>query len=215
MSEKVWRVNAMRLYQDLEPFDMPVGVRSGQLAILPAADYDALQARVVELDEAYKRIFTLEAELAAKTAECAKALDSIRECRVFLRGCMNHAFNETPIIQVAKDVSAEFHRNRYQLQTMQAKRDTALADLATARAALPLSIAALRERTWKPITEMSRDDMETGMNFILWSPKTHASPHEGRYWTQENEWCDTDGYVMKPTHFMPLPTPPQEEPAHE
>ena len=78
-----------------------------------------------------------------------------------------------------------------------------------------LSIAALRERTWKPITEMSRDDMETGMNFILWSPKTHASPHEGRYWTQENEWCDTDGYVMKPTHFMPLPTPPQEEPAHE
>ena len=83
MSKKVWRVNAMRLYQDLEPFDMPVGVRSGQLAILPAADYDALQARVAELeqeirhvavdqdalDQAHERIAELERELVMLEAD--------------------------------------------------------------------------------------------------------------------------------------------------
>ena len=64
---------------------------------------------------------------------------------------------------------------------------------------------------WKPITEMRRDDMETGMNFILWSPTTHGSPHEGRYWTQENEWQDLDGDRMEPTHFQLLPAPPPYE----
>lgn len=63
------------------------------------------------------------AALATAKAERDKAVESIRECRTYLRGCMNHAFDETPIVEVAKDVNAEFHRNRYQLQCMAKERD--------------------------------------------------------------------------------------------
>lgn len=57
-------------------------------------------------------------------SRCRKADEAIQQCRTYLRGCMNHAFDETPIVEVAKDVSEEFHRNRYQIQCIAKERDT-------------------------------------------------------------------------------------------
>lgn len=70
-----------------------------------------------------KRRLSLYQDALTLIAAYEELQNEIRECRVYLRGCMNHAFDETPIVEVAKDVSEEFHRNRYQLQEMGKQRD--------------------------------------------------------------------------------------------
>lgn len=71
---------------------------------------------------ANERVQTVRAELEKNCdqlrAENERLRNEAQQVRCYLRGCMNHAYDETPLLQVAKDVSGGFHRNRYQIQTL-------------------------------------------------------------------------------------------------
>lgn len=108
---KTWRGTYIDLAYILARDNEPDWMRAAPVAILPAADHNALTQA-----------------LADAKAERDKTDEAIQQCRTYLRGCMNHAFNETPIVEVAKDVSEEFHRNRYQIQCMAKERDTIAKD---------------------------------------------------------------------------------------
>ena len=69
-------------------------------------------------------------------AEAEALREQLRQCRVYLRGCMNHAFDDTPIVEVAKDVTEEFHRNRLQMQNQRKENEALRAENARLREAL-------------------------------------------------------------------------------
>lgn len=113
--EKVWRGGISNLYDSMEHYGITPSWMKNEapIVVLPAADYDALQARMAELEklsahldnacENYEaRIATLEASLAQKAAEC-----------VALNSWVTRLTESTEAAGV--------------------ERDTALADLATAR----------------------------------------------------------------------------------
>ena len=72
----------------------------------------------------------------ARHAEAEALREQLRQCRVYLRGCMNHAFDDTPIVEVAKDVTEEFHRNRLQMQNQRKENEALRAENARLREAL-------------------------------------------------------------------------------
>ncbi len=92
--------------------------------LIRAADYDALVQALADAKADVKNPASLRLLVSELESRCRKADEAIQQCRTYLRGCMNHAFDETPIVEVAKDVSEEFHRNRYQIQCIAKERDT-------------------------------------------------------------------------------------------
>ena len=103
------------------------------------SDWLTSQYSIIDMAKRAELKAAWHAATATTKSERDQAIESIRQCRVFLRGCMNHAYDETPIVEVAKDVSAEFHRNRYQLQCMAKERD----DIAKERDAANLLLKRL------------------------------------------------------------------------
>ena len=79
-------------------------------------EFDALTQALADAKAEIKNPASLRLLVSELESRCRKADEAIQQCRTYLRGCMNHAFDETPIVEVAKDVSEEFHRNRYQIQ---------------------------------------------------------------------------------------------------
>jgi chromosome segregation ATPase len=75
--DKVWRVNAMRLYQDLEPFDVPIAIRSGQLAILPAADFDAITQAIAGAKAKQESTYQSLVRARAQTEACEEKIESL------------------------------------------------------------------------------------------------------------------------------------------
>lgn len=75
-------------------------------------------------------------------------------------------------------------------------------------AAFDDAIRELEARQWKPISEVSQADMHAAKLFVLWSPSTHTYTCQGRYWSQHEAWENEEGDLLEPTHFQPLPEPP-------
>lgn len=65
------------------------------------------------------------------------------------------------------------------------------------------AIAAWNRRAgWRPISEAPL----TGDSVMLWAAEQHIIGH----WLRGMEqWEDSEGNVLHPTHFMPLPAPPE------
>ena len=64
---------------------------------------------------------------------------------------------------------------------------------------------------WQPIETAPEDIMHSADPVLLWSPDTHTCVVYGRYWTQTGQWEeDHMSTPLHPTHWRPLPAPPQE-----
>jgi hypothetical protein len=65
---------------------------------------------------------------------------------------------------------------------------------------------------WQPIEAVPEDIMHSADPVLLWSPDTHTCVVYGRYWTQDQEWQeDHMATPLRPTHWMPLPEPPDAD----
>jgi hypothetical protein len=70
------------------------------------------------------------------------------------------------------------------------------------------AVAASRP-CWQPIEDVPPDIMHSADPVLLWSPDTHTCVVYGRYWTQTERWEeDHMSTPLHPTHWMPLPEPP-------
>ncbi len=60
---------------------------------------------------------------------------------------------------------------------------------------------------WQPISTAPKDGTEV---LAFWSNSCSMGIvlHETRPNRQGRHWCDEEGYVSDPTHWMPLPDPP-------
>lgn len=144
MSEKVWRGRL----GDFPAFSTPDDFSEQDDVVLShSADYDALQARVAELgdevirlesirrkkcemvDHLNDRIDTLETELAQKTAECERLQAKVSACEVGSPFSSNASLlSHADQLKVVGSVAAG----------LEAERDTALRDLATANEELSI-----------------------------------------------------------------------------
>ena len=69
------------------------------------------------------------AEVEKLTKECDDLKKEIELSRVPLRICLGHFFDDTPLSQVAKDVTNAFHHSRIRLQQTEKDRDDARAEV--------------------------------------------------------------------------------------
>jgi len=51
--------------------------------------------------------------------------EELRKARLYLKGCMGHFYEETPVSKIAMDVAAEFHRGRIREQEQRDRLDEA------------------------------------------------------------------------------------------
>ncbi len=72
--------------------------------------------------------------------------------------------------------------------------------------ALQMGADALDAQGWRPIAE---HDGDTQHAVIGWGPGLD-DPIEAAWYPINREWATRSGAVVKLTHYMPLPTPPEE-----
>lgn len=84
--------------------------------------------------------------------------------------------------------------------------------VAQARKLLESMRAETPDRRWNPIETADKD----GLHVLLWSPSTFSKvPQFIGYWRasdfegSEGVWLSTAGTLLRPTHWMPLPEPPE------
>jgi hypothetical protein len=96
-----------------------------QAAYAAGAASERDRAEVLKQDgEAHQaRTYKAEAETRTLAREAAEA-------RLYLKGCLGHFFEETPLSTIAKDVTKEFHAGRLREQELRARADTLAAQLA-------------------------------------------------------------------------------------
>ena len=60
---------------------------------------------------------------------------------------------------------------------------------------------------WQPIESAPKD----GTRVLLWCPAERFIIFLGNYRESSGGWTENGSYVLEPTHFMPLPEPPEGE----
>lgn len=74
---------------------------------------------------------------------------------------------------------------------------------------LRAALASRSDGGWRPIETAPKDG--TPMLFCWWQDGQDTLPVVAGFWSRLSErWCnDQDGGKVRPTHWMPLPKPPQ------